>query len=145
MRNHAANCHQDRGQSRSDEHDRGQAIGLAVTSLSVPDLPGWVRFLPRPFPSANLILLTGARPVLVDSGYGSDADATEQLVAAVVPISQLSLVINTHWHSDHVGGNHRLQSIHRVPVAAARADAEAINHRAPHACLAEWLDQPVEP
>ena len=32
-------------------------------------------FLQRAYPSANSILLRGARPVLVDTGFGADAPA----------------------------------------------------------------------
>jgi glyoxylase-like metal-dependent hydrolase (beta-lactamase superfamily II) len=57
----------------------------------------------------------------------------------------LELVVNTHWHSDHVGGNHRLQHDYGVPIVADRRDAVAVNARDPQACLAVWLDQPIEP
>jgi glyoxylase-like metal-dependent hydrolase (beta-lactamase superfamily II) len=109
-------------------------------------LPAWLRFLRPGFPSANLIVATEGVRVLVDSGYGSDV---ERLVAALagagVAPDDLELVVNTHSHSDHVGGNARLQGVHGVPVAASAADAAEVNARRPEACLAEWLDQPVEP
>jgi len=107
--------------------------------------PAWLHFLPVGFPSANLVVADGAQRVLFDTGYGSDADRTIAALAAVgVPASGLHLVVNTHWHSDHVGGNARLQSEYGIPIAAARADAEAVNSCRHDACLAEWLDQPVE-
>ena len=110
-----------------------------------PALPGWVRFVPRPYPSSNLILLTGAAPVMLDAGYGSDAAALGELIGgAGLTVSGLALLLNSHWHSDHSGGNAWVQA-HGVPIAAARADGEAINRRDPSACEAEWLDQPVEP
>jgi glyoxylase-like metal-dependent hydrolase (beta-lactamase superfamily II) len=109
-----------------------------------PALPGWVRFVPRPYPSSNLVLLTGATPVMLDSGYGSDAAALGELIgAAGLAVSELALLLNSHWHSDHSGGNAWVQA-HGVPVAAARVDGEAVNRRDPSACEAEWLDQPVE-
>jgi glyoxylase-like metal-dependent hydrolase (beta-lactamase superfamily II) len=114
--------------------------------MDTPDLPSWCHFLPQDYPSANVVLLTGSHPALVDSGYGSDADALfAQLAAAGTPPEALRLVVNTHWHSDHVGGNHRLQRDYGLPVAAARTDAEAVNARREHACLASWLDQAIEP
>jgi glyoxylase-like metal-dependent hydrolase (beta-lactamase superfamily II) len=109
-------------------------------------LPDWVHYQVQEFPSANRILLSGRYPVLVDTGYGSDRDVLlRELQAAGVPPASLSLVVNTHWHSDHVGGNYVLQHEYQVPIAAARADAVAINARDPQACLAAWLDQPIEP
>jgi hydroxyacylglutathione hydrolase len=109
-------------------------------------LPSWFHFLPQDYPSANVVLLAGSHPVLIDSGYGSDSDVlVAQLEAAGTLPRALALVVNTHWHSDHVGGNHRLQHEYRVPVAAARRDALAVNARDPQACLAAWLDQPIEP
>src|SRR4051812_32730945 len=109
-------------------------------------LPSWCHFLIQAYPSANLVLLTGSHPVLVDSGYGSDSHTIlRQLDAAGTPPATLNLIVNTHWHSDHVGGNHNLQHQYRVPIAAARSDALAVNTRDQQACLAAWLDQPVEP
>ncbi|HVS07901.1 MAG TPA: hypothetical protein VHK65_17270 [Candidatus Dormibacteraeota bacterium] len=43
-------------------------------------LPDWLVFRPRLFPSSNFAWLAGPRPVLVDSGFGSDLDATLGLV-----------------------------------------------------------------
>ncbi|MGD9571352.1 MAG: MBL fold metallo-hydrolase [Thermoleophilia bacterium] len=107
--------------------------------------PGWLRFLPLGFPSANVVVTTRGARVLVDTGYGSDVPRLEAaLAAAGAPAEGLGLVVNTHWHSDHVGGNGHLQSAYGTPVAAAAPDAEAVNARREDACLAEWLDQPVE-
>ena len=107
-------------------------------------VPTWLRFLPLGFPSANVIVTTDGRRVLFDSGYGSD---TRRLLAALdaagAPAASLDLIANTHWHSDHVGGNGLLQSRYDIPVAASGADAEAVNERDADACLADWLDQPV--
>lgn len=104
------------------------------------------RFLERRFPSANGVLVAGGRPVLVDTGYGSDADETEALLAAQgVPAGRLALVVNTHHHSDHVGGNARLGGRHGVPVAAHRWEGGLVNRRHPEVGAAEWLDQPIEP
>ncbi|MBN6189101.1 MBL fold metallo-hydrolase [Aneurinibacillus sp. BA2021] len=105
-----------------------------------------IQFFERTFPSANMVLLHGPRPILVDTGFGSDIAATESLLTeSGVRPAALALVVNTHYHSDHVGGNHVLQTKYGVPVAAHRWDGELINNRDADACGAEWLDQPVEP
>ena len=100
----------------------------------------------RPFPSANSILLPGPRPILIDTGAGSDVDALEGWLHHIgAPPTSLALIVNTHHHSDHVGGNHRLQDCYGLSVALARAEAMAVNARMPDACRADWLGQEVEP
>ena len=39
-------------------------------------LPTWVTWQPRPFPDANLLLLHGREPGLVDSGFVGHAEQT---------------------------------------------------------------------
>ncbi|MGW6731389.1 MBL fold metallo-hydrolase [Streptomyces sp. NPDC055013] len=58
--------------------------------------------------------------------------------------SSLAMVVNTHWHSDHVGANALLQS-GGAAIAADAPDARALARRDPGCCLAEYLDQPVAP
>lgn len=103
-------------------------------------------FFERKFPSANMILIKDQHPILIDTGFGSDAKETEQLIkdAGVSP-ENLHLIVNTHYHSDHVGGNFHLQQNYGVPIAAHKWEASLINSRDTEACSSEWLDQPVEP
>ncbi len=108
-----------------------------------PDrLPSWVTWQQRPFPDANLLLLPGLHPVLVDSGFVGHSGQTADWVQA--RIGQLSMVVNTHWHADHVGGNAMLQA-RGAGIAASVPDADAITRRDPGCCQAEYLDQPVAP
>ncbi|KAB2329708.1 MBL fold metallo-hydrolase [Cytobacillus depressus] len=102
-------------------------------------------FFERTFPSANMILIKDQIPILIDTGFGSDAGETEQLIrdAGVLP-EELHLIVNTHYHSDHVGGNFHLQNKYGTTIAAHKWDADLINFCDPEACSAEWLDQPVE-
>ena len=67
-------------------------------------------FFERKFPSANIILIKDRLSILIDTGFGSDTEETEQLIkeAGVLP-AELHLIVNTHYHSDHVGGNFHLQ------------------------------------
>jgi hydroxyacylglutathione hydrolase len=110
------------------------------------NMPPWFHFFQRPFPSANMVLIQGARPLLIDSGYGSDIRATEDLVrSAGTPPEAIALLANTHYHCDHAGGNAALQERFRLAIAAHAWDAALINRRDPEACSAVWLDQPVEP
>jgi hydroxyacylglutathione hydrolase len=109
-------------------------------------LSAWLHFFKRPYPSANMVLIGGKHPILVDTGFGSDLAITEQMIRekGVAP-ERLSLIVNTHYHVDHTGGNHGLQQRYRVPIAAHRWEAVLVNLRNADACNAEWLDQPIEP
>ncbi len=61
--------------------------------------------------SSNNVLLVGDGPsALIDSGYHSHATQTCELVSHVLGARPLDLLLNTHLHSDHCGGNARLQA-----------------------------------
>jgi glyoxylase-like metal-dependent hydrolase (beta-lactamase superfamily II) len=115
------------------------AAGLETGSRVLPD---WVRWEQRSFPDANLLLLHGRVPTLVDSGFVGHAQATADWVQERA--GQIELVVNTHWHSDHVGGNALLQS-QGAGIAASVRDAAALDRRDAGCCVAEYLDQPVAP
>jgi glyoxylase-like metal-dependent hydrolase (beta-lactamase superfamily II) len=107
------------------------------------ELPGWVRWQPRPFPDANLLLLHGPRPALVDTGFVGHAEQTREWAENAAG-GRIATVVNTHWHADHVGGNAALQAV-GAEVAASAHDADAVQRRDPGCCAAEYLDQPVAP
>lgn len=101
-------------------------------------------FWQRRYPSANVVLLPGPRPVLVDTGFGPAAAAMLGWLAGQgVALSNLR-VVNTHAHTDHVGGNYSLAQ-HGVPIAMSALDAAPIQARDPDACAAQFLAQPIEP
>jgi len=108
----------------------------------VEQLPTWVIRQRRPFPDANLLLLRGRQPALVDSGFVGHAQETAAWAHAHT--GHIALVVNTHCHSDHVGGNALLQAM-GAGIAASTPDARAVTRRDPCCCLAEYLDQPVSP
>lgn len=89
--------------------------------------------------SSNNILITGVDgpTALVDSGYCSHADQTVALVESVLGNRPLELLLNTHLHSDHCGGNAALQSryhplVTRIPPGQASAveawDCDALTY-----------------
>jgi glyoxylase-like metal-dependent hydrolase (beta-lactamase superfamily II) len=76
-------------------------------------LPAGVQVFERGWLSANNILLTGDGPTaLIDSGYCTHASQTLALVDQALKGRSLDLLLNTHLHSDHCGGNAALQSAH---------------------------------
>ncbi|RYE57891.1 MAG: MBL fold metallo-hydrolase [Hyphomicrobiales bacterium] len=103
-------------------------------------LPSNLRVLERGWLSSNSILLIGPDDTaLIDSGYCTHATQTVALVRAALGRRRLDLLVNTHLHSDHCGGNAALQAAFpamatRVPSGGAAAvaawDHDALTYRA---------------
>jgi len=91
-----------------------------------PRLPDTIEVFERGWLSANNVLLfDGDEAALVDSGYVSHAPQTVALVRAALDGRRLGRLINTHSHSDHIGGNASVQRAFgcsiTVPVGMERA------------------------
>ena len=57
----------------------------------------------------NILLFDDDSAVLIDSGYVTHAPQTVALVQQALNGRMLDLLLNTHLHSDHCGGNQALQ------------------------------------
>ena len=80
-------------------------------NASPPPLPPEISVFERGWLSANNVLFIGREATaLVDSGYCSNAEQTVDLVASALKGRPLDLLLNTHLHSDHCGGNAALQA-----------------------------------
>ena len=67
-------------------------------------------FIERGYLNSNHFVYRSERPVLIDTGYSSDFDITERLIKDIgVKIEQTRLIISTHTHCDHIGGNRIIQ------------------------------------
>ncbi|MBS0468686.1 MAG: MBL fold metallo-hydrolase [Proteobacteria bacterium] len=74
-------------------------------------LPPEITVFERGWLSANNVLFLGRdASALVDSGYCANAAQTVALVEASLGGRPLDLLLNTHLHSDHCGGNAALQA-----------------------------------
>ena len=79
--------------------------------MHTPYLPLGVHVFERGWLSANNILLTSDDAVvLIDSGYCTHSEQTLSLVNSVLRGRPLDVLVNTHLHSDHCGGNAALQN-----------------------------------
>ncbi|WP_321907498.1 MBL fold metallo-hydrolase [Paraburkholderia sp. J11-2] len=78
---------------------------------ATPALPESIRVFERGWLSSNNVLLIDeARAALVDTGYATHAEQTLALVRHALGPRALDLIVNTHLHSDHCGGNAQLQA-----------------------------------
>ena len=67
-------------------------------------------FIERGFLNGNHFVYRSDSPVLIDTGYISGFDETEDLITRLgVNLPDISLIISTHTHCDHIGGNNRIQ------------------------------------
>jgi glyoxylase-like metal-dependent hydrolase (beta-lactamase superfamily II) len=74
-------------------------------------LPGTMQVLERGWLSSNSIVFDdGGQISVVDTGYVSHAPLLVQLIEQVRRGRPLARIVNTHLHSDHVGGNAALKS-----------------------------------
>jgi glyoxylase-like metal-dependent hydrolase (beta-lactamase superfamily II) len=74
-------------------------------------LPHGITLFERGWLSSNNILISGqTNCALIDSGYATHAEQTLALLAAELQGRPLDLLLNTHLHSDHCGGNAALQT-----------------------------------
>lgn len=103
-------------------------------------LPAGVTVLERGWLSANMVIFRGAAQcAVVDTGYWTHSQQTVELAARTLGQRPLDLIVNTHLHSDHCGGNAALQARYRaartvIPpgqAAAVRAwDEDALTYAA---------------
>ncbi len=91
------------------------------------NLPPQIRVLERGWLSSNNILIDeGAACTLIDSGYHAHAAQTLQLLEHALGGKPLARLINTHCHSDHMGGNAAVQRAYGCRTSIPVGEAPAI-------------------
>jgi glyoxylase-like metal-dependent hydrolase (beta-lactamase superfamily II) len=101
----------------------------------------------RDWLSSNQIVLKGREGgVVIDSGYGKHAPLTLALVASRMGLDGASLakLVNTHCHSDHMGGNAALRRAYGCPIAVPAGEAASIAAWDERTLLLDYADQRAE-
>ncbi|WP_114648996.1 MBL fold metallo-hydrolase [Pseudothauera hydrothermalis] len=92
-----------------------------------PRLPPGVQVFERGWLSANNILLDdGEQATLIDSGYVSHAPQTVALLREALGARPLARLINTHSHSDHIGGNAAVQAAFGCTISVPAGMYQAV-------------------
>lgn len=73
-------------------------------------LPAGITVLERGWLSSNNIVFTTGTTAVVDTGYVTHAEQTVALVRILLGAAPLDLIVSTHLHSDHCGGNAALKA-----------------------------------
>lgn len=104
-----------------------------------------VAVIERGWLNCNQILLTSAHEnILIDSGYGRHAAATIGYVEQALRGKILHRLINTHCHSDHMGGNRALRERYRCRVTIPEGEVQHVVPWTEQSCWAEEMDQYAE-
>lgn len=67
-------------------------------------------FIERGYLNANHFVYRSKNPVLIDTAYIADFDETRRRINNLdIKLTDISLIISTHSHCDHIGGNKFIQ------------------------------------
>jgi glyoxylase-like metal-dependent hydrolase (beta-lactamase superfamily II) len=112
--------------------------------LSHPALPPQVHVFVRDWLSSNNILLKSRTGhVLIDSGHVRHAPLTLALLGTSQGIGSepIAWLVNTHCHSDHMGGNAAIRSRYGCPIAVPSGEAPIIDAWDETTLLLEYTGQ----
>ncbi len=92
-------------------------------------LPRSIRVIERGWLSANNIVLEErGEAVVVDSGYVAHAPQTLALLERALAGKKLARLVNTHCHSDHMGGNAAIRKKFGCTISIPQGEAPAIDN-----------------
>jgi glyoxylase-like metal-dependent hydrolase (beta-lactamase superfamily II) len=117
-------------------------LALAMTTNMRSDfrLPKKVGVIVRGWLNCNQILLAdGDAHVLIDSGYYTHAQETLALLKA--NCAQVSRLINTYRHSDHIGGNAAVAERYGCPITVSALEAPNLEPWNDDALWMRYADQ----
>lgn len=112
--------------------------------MQTSNLPPSVRIIVRDWLSANhVLLLEPGRNVLIDTGYISRVAETMRLLREPAHLHEapLDLIVNTHCHSDHMGGNAALARAFGARVAIPVGEVPLIETWDTRRLLLDYADQ----
>jgi glyoxylase-like metal-dependent hydrolase (beta-lactamase superfamily II) len=118
-----------------------------MTSQPPPAFPPQLHVFVRDWLSSNNVVLRSRDGhVLIDTGYVSHAPLTLALLATPRGIGgePLAKIVNTHCHSDHVGGNAAVVAKYGCPIAIPEDEDAAVERWDDKALLYEYAAQSVD-
>ena len=113
-----------------------------------PHLPASVRVIVRGWLNCNqVVLLAPGDNVLVDSGYSTHRERTLELLASRDGLDRqpLERLINTHCHSDHMGGNAAVASVFGCRVTIPEGEVKHVRPWTPQSAWMAQFDQKADP
>jgi glyoxylase-like metal-dependent hydrolase (beta-lactamase superfamily II) len=109
------------------------------------NLPRDIQVLERGWLSSNNVVLhAGSGATVIDSGYGAHAAQTLALVEHALRGGSLDHLVNTHCHSDHMGGNAALQGRFRCRTSIPAGEAPLVDRWDERDLILSAADQRAE-
>jgi glyoxylase-like metal-dependent hydrolase (beta-lactamase superfamily II) len=113
-----------------------------------PDLPSSVSVLVRGWLNCNQIVMRAPGDnVLVDSGYCGHRERTLELLAGREGLDRQPLehLINTHCHSDHMGGNAAIANMYGCRITIPAGEVKHVRPWTPQSVWMADFDQRADP
>ncbi len=121
---------------------------MEAANYMAPSLPASVRVIVRGWLNCNQVVLRAPGDnVLVDSGYCTHRERTLELVAGPAGLEgePLERLVNTHCHSDHMGGNAALASAHGCRITIPAGEVKHVLPWTPQSVWMGRFDQRADP
>ncbi|HLO75224.1 MAG TPA: MBL fold metallo-hydrolase [Magnetospirillum sp.] len=105
-----------------------------------------MRVVVRDWLNANQVLFLGRENTLIDTGYGDCLAQTLTLLRApgVLGERRLDRIVNTHGHSDHMGGNAALKRLYGCRISVPEGEAPLFAAWDTRALWLDYADQRAE-
>ncbi|MBW2662185.1 MAG: MBL fold metallo-hydrolase [Deltaproteobacteria bacterium] len=102
-------------------------------------------FIERGYLNGNHFVYRSKAPILIDTGYFSGFNETAMLITGLgINLSDVSLIINTHSHCDHIGGNKIIQQKSGCNIALHKAGKYFIDTRDDWSIWWSYYDQEAD-
>lgn len=113
--------------------------------MTPPKLPHQIHVIVRDWLNSNSIVLRSAKGnAVIDSGYGAHAQRTLALLDQALRGEKLHWLLNTHCHSDHMGGNAAIQRHYGCRVSIPAGEAPLIERWDTRELWLDFADQRAE-
>lgn len=102
-------------------------------------------FIERGYLNGNHFVYRSRSPILIDTAYITGFNETESIITGLgVNLSDVSLIINTHTHCDHIGGNRPIQQKSGCDIALHKVGRHYIDTRDDWSMWWKYYDQEAD-
>ncbi len=102
-------------------------------------------FVQRGWLNGNHFVFKGEQNVLIDTGYVTDFEETRTRIESTgLELAEVDLIVNTHCHCDHTGGNRRIFDLSDCEIAIHPIEKGFIDARDGWETWYEFYDQEAE-